>query len=50
MTVRDNVDYIRVLLYSDYITFTVGGPPKPYRIIWELCLHYIELYRGTPRV
>ena len=29
VTIRDNRDYIRVLLYSYYTTITgVGGPPK----------------------
>ena len=29
VTIRDNKDYIRVLLYSSYTTITGGGgPPK----------------------
>ena len=32
MTLRDNKDYVKVLLCSDYATiFRVGGPPKVYR-------------------
>ena len=31
MTIRDNRDYIRVLLYSKY---RVGGPPNPFLSNW----------------
>ena len=32
MAIRDNKDYIKVLLYSSYTTITgLGGPPKLYR-------------------
>ena len=37
VTIRDNRDYIRVLLYSYYTTITGWGVLLTYHLVWSSC-------------